>query len=121
MSILLWGGEVVQRMEGILGLKVLCRKRWETLRPGTGLDPTHTRHTHPQRKEGWRTSGRYEEEGGEQRGYGRGGEAVSLGQGDLKRGRGYRASCMEEGAELLSHWPWTAELAQEELWRRTDG
>lgn len=124
VAILLWGGEVVQGMERILGLKVLCRKRWDTFRPGTNQDTTHKRHTHPHRKEGWRTSVHYEEEGGEegeQQGYGRGEEAVSLWQRDQKRGRGYRVSCMEGGAELLSHWPWTAELGQEELWTRTHG
>lgn len=48
--------------------------------------------------------GHYEGEGGEgaeEQGYGRVEEAVCLWQGYQKRGRDYRASCMEEGAELL--------------------
>lgn len=47
---------------------------------------------------------RYGKEGGEgveQQGCGRVEEVVSLWQGYQKRGRGYRASCMEEGAGPL--------------------
>lgn len=47
------------------------------------------------------------------------GEEVSLWQGGQRRGRGYRASCKEEGAGLRGPLPLMTGLVQEEL-RRED-
>lgn len=53
--------------------------------------------------------------GEEQLGFGRAGEEVFLWREGPKRGRGYRVSCREEGAELPCHLSLITELEPEEL------